>query len=190
MVGPRRFTGMSDPCGSVTDMRTDVFLEPWTDADLDIELRANTPEMTTFLGGPEPESAVRARHERALALRGSGAGQMFRVGLPDAPSVGSVGYWEREWRGETVYEMGWLVLPEYQGRGVAGAAVRLAAVHAATHGRHRYAHAYPKTVHAASNAVCRKVGFELLGEVDFEFPKGNPIRSCDWRLNLRALALP
>jgi len=42
--------------------------------------------------------------------------------------------------------------------------------------------------HAASNAVCRKAGFELLGEVDFEYPKGTPIRSCDWRLDLRVLA--
>jgi RimJ/RimL family protein N-acetyltransferase len=71
---------------------------------------------------------------------------------------------------------------------VASAATRLAAVHAATHGRHRYAHAYPKATHAASNAVCRKAGFELLGEVDFEYPKGNQIRCHDWRLDLRVLA--
>lgn len=171
-------------------MRTEVFLEPWTDADLDIELRANTPEMTRFLGGPEPEAAIRARHERSLALAVGGTGQMFRIALPGAPGVGSVGYWEREWRGGNVYEMGWLVLAEYQGRGVASAAVRLAAVHAATYGRHPYAHAYPKVAHAASNAVCRKAGFELLGEVDFEYPKGVPIRSCDWRLDLRALTGP
>ena len=93
-------------------MRTDVLLEPWTDADLDIELRANTPEMTRFLGGPEPEDAIRARHERALALAVGGTGQMFRIALSGAPGVGSVGYWEREWRGGTVYEMGWLVLAE------------------------------------------------------------------------------
>lgn len=169
-------------------MRADVFLEPWTDADVDIELRGNTPEMTEFLGGPEPEQAVRARHRRALELSVSGTGQMFRIALPGVPGAGSVGYWEREWRGGTVYEMGWLVLPACQGRGVASAATRLAAVHAATHGRHQYAHAYPKVGHAASNAVCRKVGFELLGEIDFEYPKGTPIRSCDWRLDLRALA--
>jgi RimJ/RimL family protein N-acetyltransferase len=168
-------------------MAPELFLEPWTDADLDIELRANTPEMTEFLGGPEPAEQIRARHVRFLDLPASGTGQMFRIALPGAPAAGSVGYWEREWRGGTVYEMGWHVLPEYQGRGVAGAATRLAAVHAARHGRHRYAHAYPKSAHAASNAVCRRAGFELLGEVDFEYPKGNPIRSCDWRLDLRTL---
>jgi len=168
-------------------MAPELHLEPWTDADLDIELRANTPEMTEFLGGPEPVERIHARHARFLDLPVSGRGQMFRIALPGAPAAGSVGYWEREWRGGTVYEMGWHVLPEFQGRGAASVATRLAAVHAATHGRHRYAHAYPKAAHAASNAVCRKAGFELLGEVDFEYPKGNPIRSCDWRLDLLTL---
>jgi RimJ/RimL family protein N-acetyltransferase len=169
-------------------MAVDLVLSPWTDADLDIELRANVPEMTEFLGGPEPEESIRARHRRFLELPVSGTGQMLRIDLPGAPGAGSVGYWEREWRGGTVYEMGWHVLPEFQGRGVASVAVRLAARHAAAHGRHRYAHAYPKTAHAASNAVCRKAGFELLGEVDFEYPEGTMIRSCDWRLDLRSLA--
>jgi hypothetical protein len=39
--------------------------------------------------------------------------------------------------------------------------------------------------HDASNAVCRKAGFELVGECDFEYPPGNHIRSNDWRLALR-----
>lgn len=32
--------------------------------------------------------------------------------------------------------------------------------------------------------LCRRTGFELLGEVDFEFPKGNPLRCHDWRRDL------
>ncbi|MGH3761570.1 GNAT family N-acetyltransferase [Actinophytocola sp.] len=169
-------------------MPPELVLEPWTDADLDLELRANTPEMTVHLGGPASLDAIHARHARFLDLPVTGTGQMFRIALPGAPGAGSVGYWEREWQGVTVYEMGWQVLPEHQGRGLASAATRLAAVHAATHGRRRFAHAYPKAIHAASNAVCRKVGFELLGEVDFEYPKGTFIRSNDWRLDLRILA--
>jgi RimJ/RimL family protein N-acetyltransferase len=169
-------------------MAPDLVLEPWTDADLDLELRANTPEMTAFLGGPATDEAIHTRHRRYLELPAKGTGQMFRIDLPGAPGAGSVGYWEREWQGASVYEMGWLVLPEFQGRGVAVAAVRAAAGHAARHGRRRFAHAYPKTAHAASNAVCRKAGFELLGEVDFEYPKGTVIRARDWRLDLRDLA--
>ena len=168
-------------------MAPELHLETWSDADLDIEVRANTREMTAHLGGPESRDAIVARHRRFLELREKGTGRMFRIALPDAPGAGSVGYWEREWLGSTVYEMGWHVLPEYQGRGVASAAVRLAAAHAAEHGRRRYAHAYPKVANAPSNAVCRNAGFELLGEVDFEYPKGTPIRSYDWRLDLRIL---
>lgn len=162
----------------------DVTLHPWSEEDLWLELRANTPAMKEHLGGIESEETIRDRHRRFLDLPVLGTGWMFRVALPDAPGVGSVGYWEREWRGERVYEMGWHVLSEYQGRGLASTAVRLAAAHAATHGRRRWAHAYPKLANGPSNGVCRKAGFTLLGECDFEYPKGNPIRCNDWRLSL------
>jgi RimJ/RimL family protein N-acetyltransferase len=102
--------------------------------------------------------------------------------------VGSVGYWERDWRGETVYELGWKVLPSHQGRGLAVAATVTAVGLAAAEHRHRWAHAYPRLDNDGSNAVCRKAGFELLGEVDFEYPKGNPIRCNDWRYDLTSLS--
>jgi hypothetical protein len=50
----------------------------------------------------------------------------------------------------------------------------------------RYLHATPTLENAASNAVCRKLGFELRKEFDFEFPPGNPMRGNDWRLDLEA----
>ncbi|MGE5334441.1 MAG: GNAT family N-acetyltransferase, partial [Nitrososphaerota archaeon] len=37
-------------------------------------------------------------------------------------AVGSVGYWENSWHGEDIYEIGWLVLTAFQGRGIASAA--------------------------------------------------------------------
>jgi hypothetical protein len=40
--------------------------------------------------------------------------------------------------------------------------------------------------HAASNAVCRKAGFTLLGACDFEYPKGTFIQSNDWVVELAA----
>ena len=48
----------------------------------------------------------------------------------------------------------------------------------------RFLHAFPSVANAASNAVCRKVGFVELGECDFEYPAGHPIRCNDWRLDL------
>jgi RimJ/RimL family protein N-acetyltransferase len=164
-----------------------VRIEPWADTDrfLDLQRRINAPEMMTHLGGPETEEQTIERHRRYAGIGGKGTGRMFGVFLvPGGEAVGGIGYWETEWRGETVYETGWSVLPEYQGRGIAVAAGRAAVTSAAAEGRHRYLHAFPSTGNPASNAICRKLGFELLGEVDFEYPKGNPLRCNDWRLDL------
>ncbi len=47
-------------------------------------------------------------------------------------------------------------------------------------------HAFPNVDNAPSNAICRKLGFELLEECEFEFPKGHFMTCNDWRLDLRA----
>jgi RimJ/RimL family protein N-acetyltransferase len=162
-------------------------LEPWDDRGLELERRANVPEMTTYLGGPEPEESILARYHRVVDTVESGAGRMFLIMVPgEADPVGSVGYWDKQWQGETVYEMGWKVLSAFQGRGLAVAGTVAAVDLARADGRHRWAHAYPRVDNAPSNAVCRKAGFALLGETDFEYPKGNPIRCNDWRYDLRA----
>jgi len=145
--------------------------------------------MMTYLGGPETEESILARHGRILDNAATGTGRMFLIMIPgEAKPVGSVGYWDKEWRGETVYELGWKVLTAFQGRGLAVAATVTAIGLASAERRHPWAHAYPKVENAASNAVCRKAGFDLLGEVDFEYPKGNPIRCNDWRYDLTAVA--
>jgi RimJ/RimL family protein N-acetyltransferase len=164
-----------------------IRIEPWSTGDLELLRRINAPEMKQHLGGPETEAQVVARHERYVRFTGSGQGCMFRVVLlPDEEPVGSIGYWEREWRGETVYEMGWSILPAYQGRGLATAAVAAAVAEARARRKHRYVHAYPSVDNPASNGVCRRAGFELLGEHDFEYPPGHSMRCNDWRLDLTA----
>jgi RimJ/RimL family protein N-acetyltransferase len=50
----------------------------------------------------------------------------------------------------------------------------------------RSVHAYPSVDNAPSNAICRKVGFELLGEYEFEYPKGHVMSCNDWRFELFA----
>jgi hypothetical protein len=47
-------------------------------------------------------------------------------------------------------------------------------------------HAFPNVDNAPSNAICRKLGFELLEACEFEFPKGHFMICNDWRLDLRA----
>jgi RimJ/RimL family protein N-acetyltransferase len=161
---------------------TDVRLEPWGPGDFGlVEQLMGDPAMTEFLGGPESAEKLKDR-QRRYAEPGSG---MFKiVDVASGEGIGSVGFWEREWRGGTVYETGWSVIPAFQGRGVAVEATRQLIELARETGRHRYMHAFPKVVNEASNAICRKLGFELLGEEDFEYPPGNPIRCNDWRLDL------
>lgn len=169
----------------MTAMQTPrVRLEPWPRNGLDLLRRCNTPEMTEHLGGPETEQQLVVRHERYLALHGKG--QMFQVVLlPDGDVVGSVGYWEHVWHDEPTYETGYAIFPEFQGRGLAVAAALALVEHAKAHGTHRYVHAFPSLEHTASNAVCRKAGFELYEECEFEYPKGHWLRSNDWRMDLK-----
>jgi RimJ/RimL family protein N-acetyltransferase len=167
---------------------TDFRLERWDERGLVFERRANSARMQTFLGGVEADESVVARHQRFLDTMARGEGEMFLVFVDgEGDPVGSVGFWEHEWGGETVFELGWKVLPGYQGRGLAAGATTAALARAAATGRHRWAHAFPRTDNAASNGVCRRAGFELMGECDFEYPKGVPIRCHDWRADLTAL---
>lgn len=138
--------------------------------------------MTEFLGGPESPEKL-ADRQRRYAEPGSG---MFKiVDTETGDGIGSVGFWEREWKDENVLETGWSVIPAFQGRGIAAEATGQAIELARAAGTHRWMHAFPKVANVASNAICRKLGFELLGEEDFEYPPGTPIRCNDWRLDLR-----
>jgi RimJ/RimL family protein N-acetyltransferase len=160
-----------------------VRLEPWGTDDLELVRRLmGDPAMTEHLGGPESEEKLLDRQRRYEREAG-----MFKiVDEETGEAAGSVGYWEKEWRGGTVYETGWSVLPEFQGRGLAVAGTRLAIEAARAERKHRYLHAFPAVENAPSNAICRKLGFELLGDSEFEYPKGHFMRCNDWRLDLYA----
>jgi RimJ/RimL family protein N-acetyltransferase len=149
-----------------------------------VEQLMGDPAMTEFLGGPESPEKLAERQRRYEA---PGAGMFKIIDEDTGEGIGSVGFWDREWRDRTVYETGWMVIPAFQGRGVAVEATRQAIELARETGRHRFMHAFPKVVNGASNAICRKLGFDLLGEYDFEYPPGTAIRCNDWRLDLQAL---
>ncbi|WP_329185407.1 GNAT family N-acetyltransferase [Actinacidiphila glaucinigra] len=167
-------------------MGAQVRIEPWAEDDLELLRRANAPAMMRHLGGPETEEQLLVRHERYLT-GGSEGGAMFSIVLlPEGVPAGSIGYWEKSWRGGTVYETGWGVLPEFQGRGVAAAAGEAVIARAAAEKGPRFLHAFPKVDNHPSNAICRKLGFTLVEECDFEYPPGHPIRCNDWRLELYA----
>ncbi|MEU5220114.1 GNAT family N-acetyltransferase [Streptomyces sp. NPDC020807] len=164
-----------------------VRLEPWSEADAGLLRALNAPELMEHLGGPETEERLERRHRRYVDLSAdrSGAGRMFRIVLlPEEAVAGSIGFWVREWEGQPVYETGWTVLPGFQGRGVATSATRSVAAEARAAGLHRHLHAFPSVDNTASNAVCRKAGFEPLGELSFEYPPGHTMTCRNWRLDL------
>ncbi|MEU8506208.1 GNAT family N-acetyltransferase [Streptomyces brevispora] len=166
-----------------------VRIDPWSDSDLELLRRANAPELMDHLGGPESEEQLINRHGRYAALSAdrTGRGRMFRIALTgEDEAVGAIGFWERTWQGQEVYETGWAVLAGFQGRGIASAATAAVAVAEQARAEHkrRYLHAYPSVANGASNGVCRKTGFTLLGECEVEYPPGHPLLTNDWRLDL------
>jgi RimJ/RimL family protein N-acetyltransferase len=167
-------------------MGASVTLEPWGSDDVPLLQRLmGDPHMTEHLGGPESPEKLRERQARYERL--DGAGRMFKiVDRASGAGAGSVGFWTKEWREGQVYETGWMVVPEFQGRGVAVAATAQAIELAKRDAEHRFMHAFPNVDNAPSNAICRKLGFELLGACEFEFPKGHFMTCNDWRLDLRA----
>jgi RimJ/RimL family protein N-acetyltransferase len=124
--------------------------------------------MMEHLGGPETEEQILARHKRYLNIAERGIGRMFSIILlPDHEIAGSVGYWDSVWQGENVYEIGWSVLPAFQGRGIATAAVSEVIGQAKAAQKQRFIHAFPSVDNPASNAVCRKLNFTLMSPCEF-----------------------
>ena len=165
----------------------DLRLVPWAEGDLPLLRKLmGDPEMTKYLGGPESEKKLVERQARYERLDPD-TGHMFKViEAESGEAAGSVGYWDKAWRDEGVYETGWMVLPAFQCRGIAVAATAEVIELARAERRHRYLHAFPSVENAASNAICRKLGFTLLGPHEFEYPKGHWMTCNDWRLDLFA----
>ncbi|MDX6259467.1 MAG: hypothetical protein QOH84_1155 [Kribbellaceae bacterium] len=159
-----------------------VRLVPWSTEDFWLLERCNTPEMTAYLGGPETAEQLASRHDRYVA--NAYPGQMYTIRTLEGETAGSIGYWEHTKADESVWETGWAILPEHQGKGLATAAIAEVAKVAAASGTHSTLHAYPGVDNAASNALCRKAGFTLLQAREFEYPKGHWMQCNDWVLEL------
>jgi RimJ/RimL family protein N-acetyltransferase len=165
-----------------------VHLELWSEDDLSVlEQTLGDPESMTYLGGPESAEQLAKRHANFVTLLGTGTGEMFTiVDDQSGEKLGSVGYWDKTWREAEVYETGWHVIRAFQGHGIATAAMTQLIERLRANTARRYLHAFPSVENAPSNAICRKLGFTLIEEHEFEYPKGSFMRCNDWRLDLRA----
>lgn len=162
---------------------SEVRVRPYDETDLEL-LRAllGDAEMTRFIGGPETDEAIVARHERYLASAPDASG-LFTVHVGETP-VGWVGFWESSWGGSVQWECGWHVVGGYQRQGVASIATRRVLDEARARHRYRFVDAFPAVANAASNALCRSLGFLDLGQEDVEYPKGQTMRARHWRYDL------
>ena len=154
-----------------------------------MERTLGDPSQMVYLNGPESAEKIRNRHKKYVALSADPhAGCMFTIlAGPDGAPAGNVGYWESEWRGQKGWELGWFVLPEFQGRGIASASTRLVIELVAKLGGHKIAFAFPSVDNLASNAVCRNLGFDLTEDVSSEYPPGS---GRTLHVNVWKLALP
>jgi len=165
-------------------------LVPMTADDEDLAVRLECdPEMMLHAGGPRPESDVRSAHKRRLDLMGKGEAHMYKILADHCEDVlGAIGIWKTHWKGPRNWEMGWFVLPQHQGRGVATEAARLVLSQARSDPEIRHIHAYPTVANAASNAIARKIGMDNHGEFDNEGFAG-VLRCNDWCIDLRTTSM-
>src|SRR5712692_5727101 len=171
-----------------SDMR--VSIRPYGEGDLWLlERTLGDSSQMRNLNGPESEEKIQKRHNKFLAMSADPhTGCQFTVlAGSDNATAGNVGYWESEWKGQKGWEMGWFVLPEFQGRGIATAATRLVIESLSKLKSRKFVFAFPSVDNHPSNAICRNLGFTLTEEVSNEYPPGSG-RLLD--VNVWVLALP
>ena len=159
-------------------------LVPYSDRDMSLveELECD-PEAMRDLGGPVERDRIPEIHARRLATVAAGEWYFKIVPEPGSPPAGTIGIWSARWRGQEINETGWMVLPAFQGRGVASRALELILSMARKTNRFDRIHAFPSVSNAPSNALCRKFGFRLSEETNFDY-RGTRLRVNVWVLEV------
>jgi RimJ/RimL family protein N-acetyltransferase len=150
------------------------------------EAMVTDPAVMAELGGPLPRDGVLAKVTSLVEDVQAGRIWYFTI-VPEGVKepVGTVCIWPREWQGKTINEIGWMLLPSFQERGLASEAVRLTLERARSEERWDVIHAFPRVTNGPSNGICRKLGFTKLEQVGVEY-QGRPLRCNHWVLDLSA----
>jgi RimJ/RimL family protein N-acetyltransferase len=141
------------------------------------------------LGGPLTRAELHAKL-RSIVEEVRGGQTWYSVVVAPGPDgagapAGTVCIWDHDWNGDVISEIGWMILPGFQGRGLATAAVRAMIQRAHAEDRCRLLHAFPGVTNGPSNAICRRLGFSNVEELDFGYA-GRTLRCNHWVLVLRA----
>jgi RimJ/RimL family protein N-acetyltransferase len=170
-------------------MTSEVSIRPYREGDMWIlERTLGDPRQMVHLNGPESSEKIRERHTKYVKMSADQrAGCMFTI-MVGTNAAGNVGYWESECDGQKVWEAGWFVLPEYQGRGIATEAMKHLIGVVSKLRSHRFLTALPSVDNHPSNAIPRKLGFTLVREIESEYPHGSGkfLHNNVWRLVLPA----
>lgn len=141
------------------------------DLDLYVRMRCD-PAMMADLGGPLPRAGIEAKVERDVQMATADV-EWIKIIVPDharpAVGAGTVVLWSHENEGERLSEIGWMVLPEFQRRGLGKQAVRMLLTAAHDDGRWGSINAFPGSRNVASNGICRSLGFRLIGTRNVTF---------------------
>jgi RimJ/RimL family protein N-acetyltransferase len=142
------------------------------------------PVVMAELGGPVPREEIPAIHRRRLDGVATYPWWLVVV-TDDGESAGTIGLWETQHDGSVIHETGWMLLTAFHGRGLGSAALGLLLERARAGPRFEQLHAFPGVSNPASDALCRKFGFELLGEEDDSY-RDATLRVNHWVLTLHS----
>ncbi|MGI8452200.1 MAG: GNAT family N-acetyltransferase [Streptosporangiaceae bacterium] len=156
------------------------------DVDAYVRMRCD-PMMMAELGGPVPREGIEDKVRRDVAEAAADRAwiKMIIPGDDAAKVAGSVTLWQHEGDTGMISEVGWMVLPDFQRRGLGKQAVRTLLEAARDEGRWGLVHAFPPVTNAASNGNCRSVGFRLAQQQDVTFA-GRVFRTNHWIIDPQA----
>jgi RimJ/RimL family protein N-acetyltransferase len=163
-----------------------VRLRPVELVDLDVYARMRCdPVMMAELGGAQPREGLEATVLRDVRATGADQAWILMIVLDEyEPPVtaGTVALYTRADAVAATSEIGWMVLPEFQGRGVGKAAVRSVLQRASSEKRWGIIHARTTVSNAPSNAICRSLGFVLVGQEEYVVA-GRPFQTNHWTID-------
>jgi RimJ/RimL family protein N-acetyltransferase len=143
------------------------------------------PEVMRELGGPADPDDIPRVHRMRVESVANGEWWFVIVPEPSGPPAGTIGIWESTLKEQPMHEIGWMVLPEFQGRGIASEALLTIIDRARSNPGYSRIHAFPGVTNAPSNALCRGARFTHVEETEVHF-RDRPLRVNHWELDVSA----